>query len=89
VLALQSAALSEDVLLCDNEAVLCVSKKWLGQGGRATLATAPYADMILRDIVCLLRQRELPPHANIFVIGTAVINTHNKRCDGWTYRMTF
>jgi ribonuclease HI len=40
VLALQSAALSEDaLLLCDNEAVLCVMKKWVGQGGKATLAT--------------------------------------------------
>jgi ribonuclease HI len=51
VLALQSAALSEDVLLlCDNEAVLCAIKKWVGQGGKATLATAPDAD-ILREIV--------------------------------------
>jgi len=36
----QSAALSEDVLLlCDYEAVLCDIKKWVGQGGKATLAT--------------------------------------------------
>jgi ribonuclease HI len=57
VLALQSAALSEDVLLlCDNAAVLCAIKKWVGQGGKATLATAPDAD-ILREIVCLLTQR--------------------------------
>jgi len=57
VLALQSAALSEDaLLLCDNEAVLCVIKKWVGQGGKATLATAPDAD-ILQEIVCLLTQR--------------------------------
>jgi ribonuclease HI len=58
VLALQSAAaLSEDVLLlCDNEAVLCAIKKWVGQGGKATLATASDAD-ILREIVCLLTQR--------------------------------
>jgi ribonuclease HI len=56
VLALQSA-LSEDVLLlCDNEAVLCAIKKWVGQGGKATLAIAPDAD-ILREIVCLLTQR--------------------------------
>ena len=47
---------SEDaLLLCDNEAVLCVIKKWVGQGGKATLATAPDAD-ILREIVCLLIQ---------------------------------
>ena len=57
VLALQSAALSEDaLLLCDNKAVLCVIKKWVGPGGKATLATAPDAD-ILREIVCLLTQR--------------------------------
>jgi hypothetical protein len=42
VLALQSAALSEDaLLLCDNEAVLRVIRKWVRQGGKATLATAP------------------------------------------------
>ncbi len=46
VLALQSAALSEDaLLLCDNEAVLYVIEKWVGQGGKATLATAPDADI--------------------------------------------
>ncbi len=57
VLALQSAALSEDaLLLCDDEAVLRVIKKWVGQGGKATLATASDAD-ILREIVCLLTQR--------------------------------
>ena len=57
VLALQSAALSEDaLLLCDNEAVLRVIRKWVGQGGKATLATAPDAD-ILREIICLLTQR--------------------------------
>jgi ribonuclease HI len=57
VLALQSAALSEDtLLLCDNEAVLCVIKKWVGQGGKATLAKVPDDD-ILREIVCLLTQR--------------------------------
>ena len=57
VLSLQSAALSEDALsLCDNEAVLRVIKKWVGQGGKAMLAKAPDAD-ILREIVCLLTQR--------------------------------
>ena len=56
VFALQSTALSEDaLLLCDNEAVLKIIKKWVGQGGKATLATAPDAD-ILREIVCLLKQ---------------------------------
>ena len=57
VLELQSAALSEDVLLlCDNAAVLCGIKKWVRQGGKATLATASDAD-ILQEIVCLLTQR--------------------------------
>ncbi len=57
VLALQSVGLNEDaLLLCDNEAVLCVIRKWVGQGGKATLATAPDAD-ILREIICLLTQR--------------------------------
>jgi ribonuclease HI len=57
VLALQSAALNEDaLLLCDNEAVLRVIRKWVGQGGKATLATAPDAE-ILREIICLLTQR--------------------------------
>jgi hypothetical protein len=35
---------------------LCAIKKRVGQGGKATLATAPDAD-ILREIVCLLTQR--------------------------------
>ena len=56
VLALQSAALSEDVRQvlviaqigprhCDNEAVLYAIKNWEGQGGKATLTTAPDADI--------------------------------------------
>jgi hypothetical protein len=44
------------LLLCDNEAVLCAIKKWVGQGGKTTLATVPDAD-ILQEIVCLLTQR--------------------------------
>jgi ribonuclease HI len=57
VLALQSAALSEDtLLLCDNEAVLCVIKKWVGQGGKVTLVTVTDPD-ILQEIVWLLTQR--------------------------------
>ena len=57
MLALRQAELSEDVLiLCDNESVLKAIKKWIGQGGRATLANAPDAD-ILREIVELLQTR--------------------------------
>ena len=40
----------------DNKAVLRVTRKWVGQGGKATLAAAPDAD-ILREIICLLTQR--------------------------------
>jgi ribonuclease HI len=71
VLALQSAALSEDVLLlCDNAAVLCAIKKWVGlshgQGGKATLATAPDAD-ILGEIVGLLTQRARAGRATFLI----------------------
>ena len=60
VLALQSAALSEDVLLlCDNAAVLCAIKKWVGQGGKATLATATDAD-ILQDTAGARRKSYFP-----------------------------
>ena len=67
MLALQSAALSEDaLLLCDNEAVLRVIRKWVGQGGKATLAIAPDAD-ILREIVCLLTPRVRAGRATFMV----------------------
>ena len=47
----------EDILLlCDHAAVLYAVKKWVGQGGKATLARAPDAD-ILQEIVCLLTHR--------------------------------
>ena len=48
VLALQSAALSEDaLLLCDNAAVLCAIKKWVGQGGKATLVSDSHGSLLL------------------------------------------
>ena len=87
VLALQSAALSEDVLLfCDNEAVLCVIKKWVGQGGESTLATATDAE-ILREIVCLLTQRVRAGRATFLI----KVKSHrgepiNERADTLRYR---
>ena len=61
------AELSEDVLiLCDNESVLKVIKNWIVQGGRATLAEAPDAD-ILREILELLRARIEVGRATFFV----------------------
>jgi ribonuclease HI len=67
LLALQSVALSADALiLCDNEAVLRVIRKWVGQGGKATLATAPDAD-ILGEIIHLLTQRVRAGRATFLV----------------------
>jgi ribonuclease HI len=67
VLLLQSATLSKDVLLlCDNQAVLCAIKKWVGQGGKTTLATAPDAD-ILKEIICLLTSRVRSGRATFLV----------------------
>ena len=103
--ALQSTALTEDVLvLCDNAAVLCAIKNWFGQGGKATLATAPDAD-ILREIVCLLMQRmraatfliKLEAHrgepinepADTLAEEGRAISGDNKRWDDRTDRMTF
>ena len=69
VLVLQSAALSEDVLLlCHNEAVLCTIKKWVGQGCKATLATAPDAD-ILKEIICLLTRRVRAGRATFLAVS--------------------
>jgi hypothetical protein len=94
---------SEDVLLlCDNEAVLRVIQKWVGQGGKATLATAP----ILREIVCLLTQRVRAGRATfllkVMASGEPIneradtlaeegreISDDNKRWDVRTDRMTF
>jgi ribonuclease HI len=82
VLALQSAALCEDVLLlCDNAAVLCAIKKWVGQGGKATLATAPDAD-ILQEIVCLLTQRVRAGRATFLIkVKSHRGETINERAD--------
>ena len=64
--ALRQAELHEDVLiLCDNESVLKVIRKWVGQGGRATMAVAPDAD-ILKEILELLRARINAGRATFF-----------------------
>jgi len=41
-------------------------RKWVGQGGKATLDTASDAD-ILREIICLLTQRVLAGRATFLV----------------------
>ena len=48
---------TKDILyLCDNESVLTEVNGWIGEGGKATLATAPNAD-IMREVLCSLRMR--------------------------------
>ena len=42
--------------VCDNESVLTEVNGWIGEGGKATLATAPNAD-IMREVLCSLRMR--------------------------------
>ena len=56
-ISLRQAAEKEDVVyLCDNQSVLTVVNGWLGEGGKATLATAPNAD-IMREVFYTLRTR--------------------------------
>ena len=86
--------------MCDNKAVLCVIKKWVGQGGKATLATSTDAD-ILQEIVCLLTQRVRAGRATFLIkvkshCGEPTlaekgreISDDNKRWDDRTDRMTF
>ena len=55
--ALRQVDETEDILyLCDNESVLTEVNGWIGEGGKATLATAPNAD-IMREVLCSLRMR--------------------------------
>ena len=42
--------------VCDNQALLKAVMRWVGGGGKATLAGAPEAD-ILREAIELLRAR--------------------------------
>ena len=55
--ALRQADETEDILyLCDNQSGLTEVNGWIGEGGKATLATAPNAD-IMREVLCTLRMR--------------------------------
>ena len=55
--ALRQADETEDIhYLCDNQSVLTEVNAWIGQGGKATLATSPTAD-IMREVLCTLRMR--------------------------------
>ena len=55
--ALRQVDEAEDILyLCDYESVLSEVNGWIGDGGTATLATAPNAD-IMREVLCSLQMR--------------------------------
>jgi len=42
--------------LCDNQALLKAVKKWVGEGGEATLVGAPDVDILLEAIEELLKR---------------------------------
>ena len=51
VLALRGTPMTKPVLyLCDNQALLKAVKRWVGEGGKATLVGAPDADILLEAI---------------------------------------
>jgi len=51
VLALRGTPVTKPMLyLCDNQALLKAVKRWVGEGGKATLVGAPDADILLEAI---------------------------------------
>ena len=55
VLALRGTQKDKPMLyLCDSQELLKAVKRWVGEGGKSTLAGAPDAD-ILREVIELLR----------------------------------
>ena len=51
VLAFCGTSVTKPVLyLCDNQALLKAVKRWVGEGGKATLVGAPHADILLEAI---------------------------------------
>jgi len=50
-LALRGTPVTNPILyLCDNQALVKVVKRWVGEGGKATLVGAPDADILLEAI---------------------------------------
>jgi len=50
VLALRGIPVTNPMLyLCDNQALLKAVKRWVGEGGKATLVRAPDADILLEQ----------------------------------------
>ena len=57
VLALRGTPVTKPMLyLCDNQALLRAVKRWVGEGGKATLGRAPVADILL-EVIEELRKR--------------------------------
>jgi len=67
VLALRGTPMTNPMIcLCDNQALLKAVKRWVGEGGKATLVGAPDAD-ILREVIEVLRKRTLAGAATFLV----------------------
>ena len=67
VLALHSIPVTKAMLyLCDNQALLKAVKRWVGEGGKATLVGAPDADILLEAIEEL--RKRTTAGAAIFVV---------------------
>jgi len=62
ILALRGTPVTKPMLyLCDNQALLKVAKRWVGEDGKATLVGAPDADILLEAIE-ELRKRTTARH---------------------------
>jgi len=59
VLALRGTPVTKPMLyLCDNQALLKAVKRWVGEGGGATLVGAPNADILLEAIKELRKEQQ-------------------------------
>jgi len=67
VLALRVTPVTSPMLyLCDNQALLKAVKRWVGEGGKATLVGAPHAN-ILQEEIKKLRKRTTARAATFLV----------------------
>jgi len=69
VLALRGTPVRNPMLyLCDNQAILKAVKRWVGEGGKATLVGAPDADILLEAIEELRKRTTLTAGAATFLV---------------------
>jgi len=66
VLALRGTPVTKLMYLCDNQALLKAVKRWVGEGGKATLVGAPDAEILLEAIE-KLRNRTIAGAATFLV----------------------